>query len=104
MQYTYIVNSNATLLALVNGVAGNDYRHVLIKTGTWSATASRTGGNWANPTPFIDIVARGIRSITGEPGSVIELTNSATAGNSVAGIKGPGELERTVEVLIKRAR
>ncbi|MBQ8627903.1 MAG: hypothetical protein IJ421_00320 [Prevotella sp.] len=72
--YTFVVNSDETLLAWANAEAGNDYTHVLIKSGTW---------NMSKP-EGINLTTAGTLTVTGEPGN--KIVNIATFDGTVYGL------------------
>lgn len=72
--YTFVVNSDEALLAWANAEAGNDYTHVLIKSGTWNM--SKASG--------INLSAAGTLTVTGEPGN--KIVNIATSPRTVYGL------------------
>lgn len=72
--YTFVVNSDEALLAWANAEAGNDYTHVLIKSGTW---------NMSKP-EGINLTTAGTLTVTGEPGN--KIVNIATFDGTVYGL------------------
>lgn len=68
--YTYIVDSDQKLRDWANNVSGNDYRHVLIKSGQWKLTASSFTLGYA-----INLTKTLTWTVDGEVGSEIIITN-----------------------------
>lgn len=64
--YTYIVDSDAALAAWITNAAGNDYTHVLIRRGTWSAPSVSDSVN--------NLTAAGTKTVVGESGSKLVFT------------------------------
>ena len=75
--FTYIVDSDVKLANWLNGVSGNDYSSVLVKTGTW---------NYNGIPLSLDDNSVNTKKITGEYNSVIHI--SADGNNDdVVGLK-----------------
>ena len=85
-EYTFIIDSNATLAAWANDTPGNDYSRILIKAGKWTLNTMFVGGIHN----IIDIANGRTSVIVGEVGSKIVINNShvGTTNTTLRGIVG----------------